>query len=365
VTAAPEPVRPEYEGASVSGVVAALTLRTPPAWVPATVAGARSVVLLVLDGLGWSLIEAHAADAPVLRSLTGGPITTVVPSTTAAALTSITTGRPPAEHGIVGYRMRAGTHVLDVLRWFTPDARPPAPASIAPIPPFGGRRVPVVTRGEFARTGFTEAHMRGTRIIGWRTTATLVEHCRRLTAAGEPFVYAYYDGIDRVAHEYGLRDEFIAAEVRAIDALVGELLDAIGSDSALVVTADHGQVHFDAVVGLEAVAGDVEAYAGDGRFRYLYAPPGGADALRARCEREYGEQAWVFDRDELFDDGWLGPKPPDPTVRRRVGDVVLAARTPVQFRDPGHPNEAGLKAGHGSLTAAEMYVPLLAARGRR
>jgi len=310
------------------------------------------------------MLGTHASVTPVLSSMTGGPITTVAPSTTGAALTSITTGRPPAEHGIVGYRMRAGTHILDVLRWQTADGRPPTPASMAPIAPFGGRRVPVVTRGEFARTGFTEAHMRGARIVGWRTTATLVEHCRRLVGSGERFVYAYYDGIDRVAHEYGLRDEFLVRELRATDDLVGTLLDVLPPDVAVAVTADHGQVHFESVLDLDALAGQIEAYAGDGRFRYLYAAPGGAESLRVRAEQEFGEVAWVFGRDELFEGGWLGPKPPEPAVRRRVGDVVLAAKTAVQFRDPGHPNEATLLAGHGSLTAAEMLVPLVAARGR-
>ena len=46
-----------------------------------------------------------------------------------------------------------------------------------------------------------------------------------------------------------------------------------------------------------------------------------------------------------------------------MGDVVLAAREPVAFVDPALPREARLVSAHGSLTAAEMLVPLLAARG--
>jgi predicted AlkP superfamily pyrophosphatase or phosphodiesterase len=359
-----QPVRPQYTAASIAGVVPALLHGGPAGWLPSPVAGARAVVLLVLDGLGWNLLQRHGSQAPELLALTGGPITTVVPSTTGAALTSITTGHAPAEHGILGYRIRAGTHILDVLRWTTPDGRPPQAATIAPVAPFAGRRVPVVTRGEFARTGFTEAHMRGARIVGWRTTATLVQHCARLIGDGERFVYAYYDGVDRVAHEFGLDDRYLPAEIAATDGLVGELLDALPGDVAVAITSDHGQVHYEEHVDLEAVAPLVEAYGGDGRFRYLYARPGAAAELHARAKDEYADRAWVFDRDELFDDGWLGPNPPEPSVRRRVGDVVLAARDPVAFKDPTHPAEASLKAGHGSLTEDEMLVPLLSARGR-
>ena len=83
---------------------------------------------------------------------------------------------------------------------------------IAGRQPFGGRNVPTVVRAEFNRSGFTESHLRGVRFVGWRTTATLVTHVSRLIDAGEPFVYAYYDGVDKVAHEYGITDGFFPAE---------------------------------------------------------------------------------------------------------------------------------------------------------
>ena len=44
--------------------------------------------------------------------------------------------------------------------------------------------------------------------------------------------------------------------------------------------------------------------------------------------------------------------------------MILAPRDPVAFVDPDLPNEARLVGAHGSLTADEMLVPLLAARGR-
>jgi hypothetical protein len=46
-----------------------------------------------------------------------------------------------------------------------------------------------------------------------------------------------------------------------------------------------------------------------------------------------------------------------------VGDVILAARDAGGFADPTYRGEATLRSGHGSLTADEMLVPLLAGRG--
>ena len=327
---------------------------------------AETVVLLVLDGLGWDAIAEHPDRLPVLGSLTGGSITTVAPSTTAAALTSIATGAPPSEHGLVGFRVRVDGRVLNALTWQVEGKRPPDPVLVQRCPPFQNREVPVVTKAEFRNSGFTEAHLRGARFFGWRTVSGLVEHCRRLTADREPFVYAYYPGIDEVAHAHGLRDEFYGAELAFADRLVGDLLGVLPESAALVVTADHGQVH----VGPEGwrPVGPfddlVDACSGDGRFRYLHARRGAHDELLAGAREEHGGHAWVMSQEQLIDERWLGP-PPGAVIRRRLGDVVVAPFEPVAIVDPALPREARLVSAHGSLTAAEMQVPLVAGRGGR
>jgi hypothetical protein len=356
-----EPVRPDYDGAWVGGILRALTEQAP--WLPPAAAAAEGVVLLTLDGLGWELLGEHARHLVELPAMQGGPIAATVPSTTSAGLTSIVTGASPAEHGLAGYRIRVAGEPLNGLGWSVHNG--PDPRTVQPVQPFGGRQVPVVTRAEFRHSGFTEAHLRGVPLIGWRTPSAMVEHCRRIVAGKRDLVYAYYDGVDKVAHEYGLRDGFIAAELAAADRLVGDLLDVLPGDWALLVTADHGQVHVDSggVVALDAVHDMVAAYSGEGRFRTLHARSGAAADLAAACADAYGDRAWVFPRDRLFDEGWLGAGA-TMAIRGRIGDVVLAAREPVIFADPDLPHEAAMRSHHGSLTPAEMLVPLLAAPGR-
>jgi hypothetical protein len=358
-------VLPDYRGPVLSGVARPLVAGDPALWVPRP-ADVRAVVLLLLDGLGWNAVEAHRSVLPVIADMDGGPITTVVPSTTATALTSLTTGRTPAAHGLVGFRMPIDRTVFNVLRWQRADGRrPPDPFDMQRHPAFFGRGVPVVTRSEFRTTGFTEAHLRGTRFCGWSSTSTLVEWVRRLvTEEHTPFTYAYYPGVDTVAHVSGLHDSFYEAELRAVDRLVGDLLDVLPSWTALIVTSDHGQVHvgLDGWVSLDPIAPLVAAYWGDGRFRYLRAKRGGASELAAAARDEYGGRAWVLTATELVDEGWLGPDP-GPNLPRRLGDVVLAARDPVAFADPELPQETQLIGAHGSVTPDEMWVPLLAASG--
>lgn len=367
MASSPDPFLPDYGGAWNGGIVPGVLGGSPPDWFPPELTDAESVVLLVLDGVGCHALEDHRERVPTMAGMTGRAITTVAPSTTSCGLTSIVTGLSPVEHGIVGYRMRVGGEVLNVLRWRTSSGeRGPEPSTVQPHAGFLGLNVPIVTRSDFGGSGFTGAHLRSGTMSGWSTMATLVERCRRHVAGGERFVYAYYDGVDKVAHEFGLHDGFFTAELAASDRLVADLLAVLPSWCALVVTADHGHVHVgrEGMRDLEALEGHVAAWAGEGRFRSMFARPGSARQLREIAEEEYGDEAWVLSRDEVFEAAWLGPKASaSATVHGRLGDVVIAAHAPVAYVAPDQPWEALLVGCHGSLTADEMRVPFLVARG--
>jgi hypothetical protein len=357
-----EQIRPEYAGGCISNIVRGLQSKAD--WVPEPARTADAVVLLILDGFGWNELQRRASDAPTIASLDGGSITSVVPSTTPTALSSISTGLPPAEHGVVGYRIWLGDGVLNVIRWAKQGAQPPDPSAIQPRDAFGGQALPVVTRAGFRDSKFTDLLYRGADFHGYFSTSGLVETSRVLVERGERFVYAYYDGPDLVAHMHGMRDGYFEREVRYCDALVDQMLDALPERAALVVTADHGHVHFDDRVDLGPLNALCVAQSGESRFRYLHAKPGAAAELESAARELCIDRAWCFTRNQLLDEGWLGPKAPSAEVRRRIGDVVLAASGPIGFVDPNNPGESRLLSGHGSLTGDEMLVPFLAARGR-
>jgi hypothetical protein len=371
-TVIPTPVLPEFDGPCLTNVVPTLLAAADgatdplPDWVPAPVSRARQVVLLVLDGLGWEQLQARTAAAPTLAAASGGPITSVAPSTTACALTSLTTGLPPAVHGVVGYRVAADGQVLNVLSWRTRggDARLRIPPrTFQPHPPFPracGVRTPVVSRSDYATTGFSAVHLAGTELHPWHTASGLVVEVRRLVERGERFVYAYYDGVDRVSHARGLGEHY-EAELRVADRLVADLRESLPATTVLVVTADHGQVEVGPsieVLGRDVMDG-VVLLTGEGRFRWLHARPGATDDVAAAAREAFGHLAWVRTLEELVDDGWLGGEPV-PAVVERMGDVALVPFAPTAFLDPADTGEQRLVGRHGSLTSAEMLVPLLA-----
>ena len=359
---------PDYGGGCITGIVPALLDGVDAPWMPEVARRATQVVLLVLDGLGWEQLQERRSLVPAMASMEGGPITSVAPTTTATALSSIVHGAAPAVHGVVGYRVRVGIGggaVLNVLRWRTADgdAREAVPPqAFQSRPGFGGRRVPVVTRSEFAGTGFTTALGLDGAIVGWRRPSAIAVEVGRCLAAGAPLVYAYYDGVDTVAHELGFGPHY-DAEVVAADRIVADLAAVLPPGAALVVTSDHGQVEVgDRLVLLDdEVLGDVAMTSGEGRFLWLHAAPGRAGALEATCRQRFeaSGQAWVRTRREVIDEGWFGG-PLTPSWEERLGDVALVAIEPVAFLDPADQGSAGLRCRHGSLTPAELLVPLLA-----
>ena len=354
---------PDYGGGCISNVVPAIVGRT--ALLPDVARTASQIVLLVLDGVGWTQLQARRAVAPTLASMEGGPITSVAPTTTSTALTSIITGTPPATHGVVGYRIRvADDRVLNILRWRTADgdARQTVPArELQTQPPFPGAtgKVPVVTKVEFGHTGFTAA-MGIDRLVGWYSASSIAVEVGRLLREGEPLVYAYYDGVDKIAHAHGFGEHY-DAELATADRLVADVAAQLPAGAALLVTADHGQVDVgdDTIALHDDVLADTAFLSGEGRFTWLHAEPGRHAALLDRCRARYGDVADVLTRDELVDAGWFGG-PMAPQVAARLGDVALVARAPIAFLDPTDTGSHSLRCRHGGLTDDELLVPLLA-----
>jgi predicted AlkP superfamily pyrophosphatase or phosphodiesterase len=372
------PVLPDYGAACIANVVPSLLAPTDPGdpgpdWLPVSARHARQVVLLVVDGLGWEQLRSRSGVAPTLSAAEGIDrcITSVVPTTTATALTSITTGRPPCEHGVLGYRMTTDGEVLNVLRWtvgsgVARDARRSVPARrLQPFPSFWGAPgpVPVVSKYEFGGTGFTAAHLGNSPLHGYRVLSSLPVSVGRLLRDGEPFVYAYYDGIDKVAHAGGL-GELYDAELRAVDRLAEDIVAVLPPGAVLVVTADHGQIDVGPrleLLGREVMSG-VRFLSGEGRFRWLHIRPGASADLLGSLTDRYGDTTWVMERDRLIDEGWFGG-PVDDVLLPRLGDVALIPHAPIAFVDPADTGESRLASRHGSLTRDEMLVPLVALGG--
>ncbi|GAA5156206.1 MULTISPECIES: alkaline phosphatase family protein [Amycolatopsis] len=332
--------------------------------------------VLLVDGLGWELLETHAADAPVLASLPRRPLTVGFPSTTAGGLAAIGTGVQSGEHGLTGYTFEVpGVAVLNALRWREhpggPDLRERLrPEEVQPLPTTfmrsaaAGVHACVVSDAQFAKSSLTAAVQRGGEYVGVHALGDLAASVQRALAA-PGFCYAYHSQLDQLGHLYGPGTPAWRMQLRQVDRLVESIVDDLPPGALLAVVADHGMVAVDATaLDLDATPGlmdGVRVVAGEVRARHVYARPGALSDVLATWGAELGEHAWVATREEAIEAGWFGPRVSD-RVRPRIGDVVVAARDRFGLlRRRAEPIESALIGQHGSLTPAEQLVPLVVA----
>ncbi|WP_445165347.1 alkaline phosphatase family protein [Mycolicibacterium sp. Dal123E01] len=335
--------------------------------------------VLLIDGLGAELLDAHADDAPVLAGLRGRTLHVGFPSTTAAGLAAVGTGCPSGGHGMVGYSFRLpDVGVVNALRWrphpWGEDLRESSvPEQVQPLPTTferaasAGIAVTVISGTEFTGSGLTRAVLRGGRYVGVHGLGDLAAEIHS-TIAGGGFCYGYHADLDLIGHLYGPGSAAWRMQLRQVDRLVESVVDGLPPGGLLAVVADHGMVSVEGVSTVDidsatTLLDGVAAIGGEPRARHVYVRDGATADVLATWRELLAEQAWVVSRDEAIAAGWFGAAVDD-RVRPRIGDVVAAASGRAALvRRTVEPMESALIGHHGSLTSAEQRVPLLLAYG--
>jgi hypothetical protein len=328
----------------------------------------RYVVFLV-DGLGLELLRQHADAAPFLSSLSNvDDIVSGVPSTTATSLTTLGTGLGAGAHGMVGYtsRVPGSGQRLNALKW----DQPVDPLIWQPHPTVLQRLLEVgvaassVNDAKFADSGLTLCSQRGVPFHGinsvWERLDVILDV---IESAPRAVTYAYESRLDHTGHAKGCTSQEWREMLATIDAELAELREELPRDTVLLVTADHGMVdlpmdnRFD-VDSDPKLLDEVTLLAGEARFRHLYTRSGAEADVASRWRERLGDRAVVRTQEGLED--WFGPIAPD--VRRRIGDVVVAALGDFAvFSSREFAIELKMTGFHGSVTEAELCVPVLIA----
>jgi hypothetical protein len=381
----PDLVVPRYGTATLAdvlpGVATALGVRVrrgdlpaDPLGLTAALGGARRVVVLLVDGLGADLLRAHADLAPTLAGLVSpaGDLSAPCPSTTPVSLATLGTGVPPGSHGVLGFvtDIPGEDRTLNHVQWGDepdPDVWQARPTVFEQAWAAG---VPATAVGPYAYagSGLTRAVYRGADYPGAVSHGDLSALVlAALSATPQALVYGYIPELDLTGHVRGLDSPSWRAQLTLVDRVVEQLLDGLPDDAALLVTADHGMLDVPGTTRFDLdeepeLAEGVRVLAGEPRARYVHAVDGALADVLDRWRELLGHRAWVADREEAVASGIFGPV--DDAVAARIGDVVALARGTWAFTTPRlEPGPSRLAAYHGSLTATELAIPLLLARG--
>lgn len=396
-------VAPDYSGTTIANIPATIASLlgvefdglpplAKPLWVPLS-GHVKRVVLLLLDSFGWSLLQQHETELAwlVRQADVSGKITSVFPSTTVAALSSLWTGYAPGQHGLVGLRLFFPEYaVLGQLIRFTPNfaSFPDAlieagtnPSDFLAVPGFGeqlarsGIQTHAFKGHNIVDSALSQMHDRGvTNEHGFVTSADLFVQLREMLerTAGTPlYAYAYWPAIDTLSHIHGPRHPSVGAELRGVlSQFKVEILEALTPaarrDTAIFITGDHGQilttpeqfVKLDEDERLKQLL--LMHPAGEPRTPLLYAKQGKKRDLLAYLEEHLDHALQAWDSTEVITSGILGPGPISEEVAQRLGDVMATMRDRyILLTSKELSKIAGFKGRHGGMTADEMEVPWL------
>ena len=378
------------------------------------------LVMVLVDGLGWQMLRERAGHTPNLRRLLADSdyLHTCAPSTTAAALTTLATGVYPGAHAMVGYAVRD-----PLLRGHLGVGHVPGPGDVFDLitfknsshDPLTWQSVPTlieranakanagcgpqlgavsIGRSKFAGSGLSLAAWRGFKHIGVDALDQRPYQAYRAIKEGAKLVYLYVGELDHAGHNHGWHSDKWLEALEALDAMVGQLFRRLPAGTRIVLTADHGMVDTDRrhridLAKEKELAKDVVAVAGESRFLQLYvaddvasAPAASGPARSAADMQAAGGVVENNGRKELAQSVakrwaeflgdraiWVGTNPAplmgplSSGARAAVGDVLVALNdnwTVVDSRVQSF-HATQLIGVHGSLTPAELEVPLIKA----
>ena len=378
------------------------------------------LVMVLVDGLGWQMLRERAGHTPNLRRLLADSdyLHTCAPSTTAAALTTLATGVYPGAHAMVGYAVRD-----PLLRGHLGVGHVPGPGDVFDLitfknsshDPLTWQSVPTlieranakanagcgpqlgavsIGRSKFAGSGLSLAAWRGFKHIGVDALDQRPYQAYRAIKEGAKLVYLYVGELDHAGHNHGWHSDKWLEALEALDAMVGQLFRRLPAGTRIVLTADHGMVDTDRrhridLAKEKELAKDVVAVAGESRFLQLYvaddvasAPAASGPARSAADMQAAGGVVENNGRKELAQRVakrwaeflgdraiWVGTNPAplmgplSSGARAAVGDVLVALNdnwTVVDSRVQSF-HATQLIGVHGSLTPAELEVPLIKA----
>jgi predicted AlkP superfamily pyrophosphatase or phosphodiesterase len=380
---------PDYSGGSIVNLMASLQVGLsgekhayPPLrqLSPDEVGRHRQVILWIIDGLGYDYLTAHA-DALYLNAALKGRMTSVYPPTTASAITTFLTGEAPQQHGITGWfvyfrelgsilsvlpgRARYGgsgygAGGIDVAKLLAhrafADRIGVASYSLSPA---------YIVDSEFNR-----AHLGPSTPIGFNNLQEMCDKTLELSRrSGRRFISLYWPELDTIGHHAGIWSEQAVSHLRQLDQIFQRLCEGLqGSDTLLLVCADHGQIDSSPEQTLllddypELQRSLVLPLCGEPRSAYCYLRPGCEQLFDETVSNRFQSLASLYSSSVLIEQEWFGLGTPHSRLAERIGDRVLLMQERAILKDRLAQEKPIQMIGmHGGLSKEELWVPLVIA----
>lgn len=361
-----------------------------------------TVALLFIDALGWRFIEPRLQKNKVVKKLVSkgvlSKLTSVFPSTTSAALTSMNSGMEPTETEIIEFRQynekvndiimpirfkHGYDNKVDLVKDFQllpADLYPKK--SVYSLLSDQGVNSTTFLGDSYAKSEFNRSLSNGSEIYPYLTPVEafyLFSEKINSTKEGKNFIYLYLDLIDEIAHKYGAGSAELDLEIdntlRLIDELVLSKTQGKAGKTLLLITADHGHDVFDPeeTIYINKVIPEFESYlrknskgtpilpGGSAKDVFLYVNPEHLELAKAKLEEALKDRAEIYFSNDLLEQGFFGTKQPTMGFKKVIGDLVILpynGQSVWWYRGDKYLKQS--KGQHGGLSRNEVEIPLFA-----
>ena len=359
------------------------------------------MILLLCDGFGyneWKRQTGKGFVGAISKKGSVRPITTVFPSTTAAATAAVSTGLTPQEHGLPEWfvYMKELGEVIVTLPFSRPgdQGRDTLKGLFDPKALFDGRTIFQRLREEgvkctsftsrsLARTAYTTVSRAGSDMVSYSAASDMTTSLRRLVerSRGRNMFYAYWSYVDTLEHIYGPGTDESEVEASVIshalyEGFLSKLDRSAAREALIIVSADHGQITIAPEKTLymnrwgkltdalgRSPSGHLIPPWGSARDSYMWFKEDRLDDTRAYLERRLGGVASVLKTEDAIREGLFGINRPSRKFRRRIGNLmVLPHGTKTVWFRYRKGDSLEMRGHHGGLHPDEMTIPLAAAR---
>lgn len=351
-----------------------------------------NVILLVVDGMGLDTLESARSQAQanpglaVWNAMDLAPLTSLVPSTTAAALTTFWTGRHPGEHGVVGYEVWLKEYNLIANMIYQNPASFSGdigslrrtgflPETFLPVATFGshlrqqGIHPYAFQHQTIARSGLSTMLMQDVDVIAFRSLSDLFVSLDGVLeqAGGQKYIYVYWGDLDEHSHHFGPQDERVALELNVLSRQLQRFLEKRSrrsrGDTLVLVTADHGHLstprrpEFELRRHPDLMDCLVMSPSGEARLPYVYLRPGCEARFLDYLAMTWPGQFLAVPSSQAISSGLFGSGRMYERLPERVGDYIVIPQDSAYWWFATRDNP--LLGRHGGLSRTEMLVPLL------
>lgn len=368
----------------------------PKDTLPSDLSKYRNVVVVLVDAMGWNLIERNIDTHPALKYINNNGIisklTAIFPSTTANCVTCMNTGNTSLDTGVVGWS------------FFVPELN----ALVRPLPyvyiepyQYKGKLKPedfdlILNKGDFyerlhahdieshlvilntyAKSNYNKQISNIRNLFGYENLDEGLKYLkdRINNSKSKNYFYVYFDDIDKNSHVYGPHSREIADLTdKTLTDIYENLIMNKPDDTLILITADHGHIEFDRTetIMLNREIPELENWVrtntdgvkliSDGSIRhyYLYLKEEFIDSAKNKITKLLGSSALVITKDEAIESGFYGTSKPSKKYLEHIGDLMIITKpgTTVFWDHPLMPlhNNRGT---HGGMSPDEMEIPLL------